>query len=77
MKKIIKREVKSNRLKAFESKFRVAEKSRSYLEKELVKVKEKEAKLKLGIRKEKQAIAFMERAKRLRKTKRVSSKRKK
>ena len=69
--KKVKKEVKSARLKKFEGKFRIAEKSRNYLEKELCKVKEEQEKLRLRISKEKQAINFMNRAKRLRRLKKI------
>ncbi len=74
--KKIKKEVKSSRLKKLEKKFNIVEKSKDYLEKELSKIKEKEAKLRVRIRKEKQAINFMNRAKRLRGLKKVSHKKK-
>ena len=74
--KKVKKEVKSVRLKNLEDKFRIAEKSRNYLEEELSKIKDKQEKLKVEIRKEKQAITFMNRAKRLRGLKKVSPKKK-
>jgi len=61
-----KKEVKSNRLKKFEKKFKLIEKSQNYLEKELSKIKKSKEKIREKIRKEKLAISFMNKAKKLR-----------
>lgn len=60
------KEVKSDRLKKLEKKLMVVEKSETYLEEEISKIKKEKEKLKEKIRKEKQAISFVNRAKRLR-----------
>lgn len=66
MKKSVKKEVKSARLRNFEGRYKMLDKSRKYLEKELSKVREKEAVLRKHISKEKRAISLINRAKRLR-----------
>jgi len=60
------KEVKSNHLKNLEKKLTVVEKSENYLEEEISKIKKEKEKFKEKIRKEKQAISFVNRAKRLR-----------
>ena len=63
------KEVKSRRLKELEKKLIVVEKSENYLEEEISKIKKEKEELKEKIRKEKQAISFVNRAKRLRSSK--------
>jgi len=70
MKKAKKELRKSNRLKRLEGKLSVTQKSKEYLERELSTIKGKEEKLKDKIRKEKQAISLIDRAKKLRLQKR-------
>lgn len=57
---------KTSRLKKLEGKFSLDERSKKYLQKELSRIMGKEEKIKEKIRKEKQAILFSEKAKRLR-----------
>jgi len=64
-----KKEVKSNHLKKFEKKFKLIEKSQDYLEKELSQIKRSKEKLREKIRKERLAISFINKAKRLRSSK--------
>ena len=61
-----KKEEKTSRLKKLEGKFLLDEKSKKYLQKELSRIMNKEEKLREKIRKEKQAILFSGRAKKLR-----------
>ena len=61
-----KKEEKTSRLKKLEGKFLLAEKSKKYLQKELSRIMNKEEKLREKTRKEKQAILFSNRAKKLR-----------
>ena len=63
------KEVKTNTLKKLEKRLKIIGKSGNYIEQELFKIKEKERKLKEKIRKEKKAISFVNRAKRLRSSK--------
>lgn len=63
------KEVKTSILKRLEEKLRVTEKSKDYIEEELSKIKDKEKRLREKIRKEKEAISFVNRAKRLRSSK--------
>ncbi len=58
--------MKSNRLKKLEKKLTLVTKTENYLKKELSKIKEKKEELEEKIRKEKEAISFVNRAKRLR-----------
>jgi len=62
----MKKEVKSNRLKEFEKRLSIIQKSKNYLEKELFKIKDKEKKLRERITKEKKAISLVNKAKTLR-----------
>jgi len=61
-----KKEEKTSRLKKLEGRFLLAEKSKRYLQKEFSRIMNKEEKLREKIRKEKRAILFSNRAKRLR-----------
>jgi len=61
--------VKSSRLKKLEKKLTIVKKSENYLEGEISKIKKEKEKLKEKIKKEKQAISFMNRAKKLRASK--------
>jgi predicted nucleic acid-binding Zn-ribbon protein len=62
----IKKGKKSTRLKNLEGKLKIIEKSKHYLEKELLNITGKKRKLEEKIRKEKEAIAFSEKARKLR-----------
>jgi len=61
-----KKEIKTVRLRRFEYKLSLIQKSRTYVENELKKIREKEAFIRGKIRKEKKAITLVNRAKRLR-----------
>ena len=61
-----KKEVKTVRLRRFEYKLSLIQKSRVYVENELKKIREKETFTRGKIRKEKKAIALVNRAKKLR-----------
>ena len=60
------KEMKTARLKRLETKLLFIEKSKAYLEKELVKIRVKEKIIKEKISKEKKAIALVIKAKKLR-----------
>ena len=61
-----KKEVKTVRLRRFEEKLVLIQKSKNYLENELKKIRDKESVLRDKISKEKKAIALVTRAKKLR-----------
>ncbi len=60
------KEVKSSYLKRLEKKLIGIEKSENYLMEEISKIRQKKAKLKEKIKKEKRAISLMNRAKKIR-----------
>jgi hypothetical protein len=60
------RVVKTSRLKDLENKIGIIEKSKDYLMKELSKIRVRETELKERLRKEKQAVSLMNKAKKLR-----------
>ena len=62
----LKKELTSARLKNFRQKLVVTEKSKQYLEKELPKIRDKEAVLRKKMSREKKAISLINRAKKLR-----------
>ncbi|MEK9207808.1 MAG: hypothetical protein AAB922_04950 [Patescibacteria group bacterium] len=61
-----KKEVKTVRLRRFEEKLVLIQKSKNYLENELKKIRDKESVLRDKISKEKKAIVLVTRAKKLR-----------
>ena len=61
--------IKTSRLEKLEKKFEVTAKSKNYLETELSKIRIQETELKAQIRKEKEAVSLMNKAKRLRNAK--------
>lgn len=61
-----KKAVKSSRLKKFERKFKIIDKTGNYIEKELFKNKKEKERLREIIAKEKKAISLTNKAKRLR-----------
>ncbi len=63
------KEVKTTRLKEFEKKLLIIKKTKAYLEKEILKIRDKETKMKEKIMKEKQAISLVNKAKKLRSSK--------
>ncbi|MBI2043606.1 hypothetical protein HYT25_04425 [Candidatus Pacearchaeota archaeon] len=62
----LKKELTSARLKNFKRKLTVTEKSKQYIEKELPKIRNKEAELRKKMSREKKAISLINRAKKLR-----------
>ena len=61
--------IKTSCLKKLEKKLAIIEKSKDYLATELSKIRAEETELKGKIRKEKEAVSLMNKAKRLRKSK--------
>ena len=61
--------IKTSRLEKLEKKLVIIEKSKNYLGTQLAKIRAEEAELKGKIRKEKEAVSLMNKAKRLRKKK--------
>ena len=64
--KDLKKDLTSARLKNFKKKLVVTEKSKKYIEKELPKIRDKEAELRKRMSNEKKAISLINRAKKLR-----------